>query len=200
MIGTLLYMAPEQFHGSGTDALCDIFAYGIIFYELITGKHPFAAADAQSLMYRISFAEPAPLGSLNPDLPEGLQQVITRLLHKDREMRYQSLKEVQFDIGPILVDLRQKQALELLGQAQEVYGSGDLEKAQALVLEVLNLDPADKVARALWEDLQQQLRLRAVQPRIDALIDHSPPPQAGAGPSGTLPEGIRAAARLAPRL
>src|SRR5581483_2400831 len=162
ILGTLLYMAPEQFNSATVDVLCDIFAYGVIFYELITGRHPFAASDAHVLMFKISFDEPPPLENSNPDLPESLQRIITRLLHKDRELRYQSLKEVQFDIGPILIDLRQRQAVELLGQARELHDSGELEKAQLMVQEILNLDPADKAARALWDNLQQQLRARTV--------------------------------------
>src|SRR5581483_379992 len=170
MIGTLLYMAPEQLNGSEADVLCDIFAYGAIYYELLAGRHPFAAADARALMYKISFEDPAPLLSVKPDLPEGLQNVIGRLLNKVRELRYQNLREVQLDVSPILMGLRHNHAAALTGKAQQLYDTGQFESAQSLVLEILSLDPGDRVARALWENLQQQIRLRSVRPRIESLL------------------------------
>ena len=97
LIGTLLYMAPEQLAGADFDSFCDIFAYGVIFYELITGKHPFEAPDARSMMYKLTFEDPRPLKEFAPDVPEALQQVVSRIVQRDRELRYQSLKEVQFD-------------------------------------------------------------------------------------------------------
>ena len=90
VIGTLLYMAPEQFAGGEVDALCDIFAYGVVYYEFLTGRHPFEAPDARSLMYKISFEEPPPIRDFVPECPDALQRAVSRLLHKDREFRYQS--------------------------------------------------------------------------------------------------------------
>ena len=129
VLGTLLYMAPEQFAGPDIDALCDIFAYGLIYFELLAGKHPFEASDWRALMYKISFEDPPPLLTLAPEVPEALERVITRILHKDRELRYQSLKEVLFDTEPILIELRQPRR-RLLIQAQQLDEQGQLEPAQ----------------------------------------------------------------------
>ena len=170
VLGTLLYMAPEQFAGSDIDALCDIFAYGLIYFELLAGKHPFEASDSRALMYKISFEDPPPLLTLAPEVPEGLERVITRILHKDRELRYQSLKEVLFDTEPILIELRQSQAASLLIQAQQLYEQGQLEPAQTAVLEVLSLDPSNRVARSLREAIQKQLQQRTLRPKIESLL------------------------------
>jgi len=170
VIGTLLYMAPEQLSGGEVDALCDIFAFGVLFYELLTGRHPFQASDARALMYKTSFEDPPPLRDWVPDCSEALQRAISRLLHKDRQLRYQNLKELQLDIEPVCIELQQQQAATLLKQAQELYARKQLESVQPLVLEVLDLDPSNRLARSLWEDLQKQLQLRTLQPRIDALL------------------------------
>ena len=80
LIGTLRYMAPEQLAGAEFNAQCDIFAYGVIFYELLTGRHPFDAPDAQSLMYKLSFEEPAPIRDFVLGAPDALQQVISWMI------------------------------------------------------------------------------------------------------------------------
>jgi serine/threonine-protein kinase len=170
VIGTLLYMAPEQFAGAEIDALSDIFAYGVLFYEFLTGKHPFEGADARTLMYKISFEDPPPLRDSVPDCPDALQQVISRLLQKDRELRYQSFKEVQLDCEPIRLEFQQQRAAKLLTQAQDQFAKKQLESAQSLLLEVLDLDPSNRLARTLRENVQKQLQLRTLQPRIEALL------------------------------
>ncbi len=171
VIGTLLYMSPEQLKGTpDVDALCDIYSYGVIFFEFVAGRHPFQAADTQSLMYKAAFEEPPPIRKFVADFPDSLQVVISRTLAKDREFRYQSLKQVQFDIDPIRLELQRTRAAELLSDAQEHFKNNDLEQAQKLVREVLSLDPADRVARALWETLERRIQSRTIRPRIDALL------------------------------
>ena len=102
MIGTFRYMAPEQFRAAEPDVRSDIFAYGLIFYELLGGVHPFHAVDAAAQMYNILSVEPMPVGEVCPDCPVELQAVVARLLQKDPELRYQVLDDVLFDLEPVL--------------------------------------------------------------------------------------------------
>jgi eukaryotic-like serine/threonine-protein kinase len=171
VLGTLIYMAPEQFAGAEIDALCDIFAYGVVYFELLTGRHPFEAPDSRALMYKISFEEPPPIRNFVPGFPEALQTVITRILHKDRELRYQSLKDVQFDVEPIRLDLQRQRAAVLLTQAQELFEKKQLDPAQTVIMEALGLDPSNTRARLLRENLQKQLQQRTLQPRIESLLN-----------------------------
>ena len=171
LLGTLIYMAPEQFAGLEIDALCDIFAYGAVYYELITGRHPFEAPDSRALMYKISFEDPPPIRDFVPDCPPALEAVIARILHKDRELRYQSLKDVQFDIEPIRLELQRQRATTLVTQAQELFDKKQLDPAQTVVLEALDLDPANTTARSLKENLQKQLQQRTLQPRIESMLN-----------------------------
>ena len=85
LVGTILYMSPEQFSGTGADALSDVFAYGVTYYELLTGSHPFKSTDPARVMFKITMEDPEPLRLLAPECPEGLEQVVNRALQKDRE-------------------------------------------------------------------------------------------------------------------
>ncbi len=169
LIGTISYMAPEQLRGGEADALCDIWAYGIIYYELLTGKNPFHGPDPASAMFRITSVEPEGVRSLSPACPEELENVIRRLLAKDRENRYQSLDDVLFDTAPILLELEKAQASGLISQATQLIGAGKLDDALLVVRKILDLEPMHREGRALREQLQKELRLRSVRGRIEAL-------------------------------
>ncbi len=130
LIGTLRYMAPEQLAGADFDPRCDIFAYGVIFYELLSGSHPFDAPDAQRLMYKLSFEDPRPIHDLVPALPPGLGHAISRMIQKDRDRRYRTVKDLQFDIEPVRFELQKGRASELLQQAQSLFEQKQLEPAQ----------------------------------------------------------------------
>ena len=171
VVGTLLYMAPEQFAGGEVDPLCDIFAYGVVYYELLTGMHPFQAPDSRALMFKISFEDPPSIRSIVPDCPEALERVIMRILHKDRELRYQSLKDVQFDTQMVRMELQRRRADELVEEAQRLEAENQPDAAQSVAMEALNLDPSNRVARSLRENLQRRSQQRALQPRIEALLN-----------------------------
>jgi predicted Zn-dependent protease len=170
LIGTLPFMAPEQFNGLPSDSLTDIFAYGITCYKLLTGVHPFHASEMGGLMYNIMNKAPTPARSLKPECPEALEQVISKLLAKDRDSRYQTLEDVQFDLEPIILDLRRENVSELLTEARDLVAADQLEAAQPVVRQAIELDPGNRTARELRELLQRQLKDRAVRPKVAALM------------------------------
>ncbi len=171
LIGTLGYMAPEQLAGADSDARCDIFAYGAIFYELVTGRHPFEAENAQRLMFRLSFDDPALIHAFVAGAPDELQRMIFKSIHKDREQRYQSLREIRLDLEPIRLELQKTRASELLLQARGLFDEKRLEAAQKVLQDALVMEPANTAARLLWETLQHRIQQRTLQPRIEALLD-----------------------------
>jgi TonB family protein len=170
VVGTFRYMAPEQFMGSNSDRLSDIFSYGVMYYELVTGTHPFDASEPAGVMFRIMQAEPAPMEQFCPGCPTGLQAVVSRLLSKDRERRYQSLEDAEFDAGPILIDLKTVGAADLLLEARQAVAADEVDTAQRLIREILDLDPSNSGGRELRGLIQTLLRRRAVGPRVDALM------------------------------
>jgi len=169
LIGTILYMAPELLQGADVDALCDIWAYGVIYYEMLAGRNPFESGNLHAEMYKIAHEDPPPLST--PDqCPEALQPVIHRLLARDRELRYQSLEDVQFDTEPILLELRKLEAERLLPQAQDLCARQSWEEAQVLLRSILELEPQNREARALREQVQIEIHRRAMRPRFEALV------------------------------
>ncbi len=173
LIGTLSYMAPELLNGMEADALCDIWAFGTIYYEFLCGQHPFEATDAAAAMYKIMSAEPRRIKSVFPDCPEALDNVIFRLLAKDRESRYQSLEDVLFDTAPIRLELETQQAGRLVSQAQDLINRGKLEEAEPLIRRILALDPLHQEGRALRKELQHGLKTRSIQTRVHSLSEQS---------------------------
>ncbi len=83
IVGTLLYMAPEQLRGVGVDHRADLWALGVILYELLAGKTPFAGAGQAVVVTRILHEEPAPIRTLRADVPVQLEALVSRLLCKD---------------------------------------------------------------------------------------------------------------------
>lgn len=98
--GTPAYMAPEQLRGSPPDPRNDLWALGAVLYELLTGRQPFTGESIPEIVARLFEGPPPPLGSLRPEVPPGLVQVVERLLCHDLEKRYASCGELLTDISP----------------------------------------------------------------------------------------------------
>jgi serine/threonine protein kinase/Tol biopolymer transport system component len=103
-IGTLAYMAPEQIQGEEVDARSDIFSFGIVLYELLTGHLPFRGEHEAAMMYSIVNTEPEPLQHYVPDAPSELLHILDRALEKDREDRYQAVHEMLIDLRRLRKD------------------------------------------------------------------------------------------------
>ncbi len=97
-VGTLAYMAPEQIQGSDVDARSDIFSFGVVMYEMLTGHLPFRSEHEAALMYSIINDEPEPIQKYREDLPPVLMNLIQRALEKDPNDRYQSINEVVIEL------------------------------------------------------------------------------------------------------
>ncbi len=94
MLGTVPYMAPEQIRGEAVDARSDLFALGIILYELASGRRPFTGATLADVGSAILRDAPAPLLSLRADLPRDLNRIVSRCLEKSPRDRFQTARDV----------------------------------------------------------------------------------------------------------
>jgi serine/threonine-protein kinase len=104
-LGTAGYLAPEQIQGKKVDPRTDIFTFGVVAYELVTGKRPFESATLSNVLYRILNEDPEPPKARAPGCSEALDSVIRRCMTKDPEARYQTATE-------LLEDLRRLSAAE----------------------------------------------------------------------------------------
>jgi serine/threonine protein kinase/Tol biopolymer transport system component len=103
-IGTLAYMAPEQIQGGEVDARSDIFSFGIVLYEMLTGHLPFRGEHEAAMMYAIVNQDPEPLQQHVPDAPSELLHILDRALAKDREERYQTILDMLIDLRRLKKD------------------------------------------------------------------------------------------------
>jgi eukaryotic-like serine/threonine-protein kinase len=98
VIGTVQYMAPEQLQGKQTDSRSDIFAFGVVVYEMITGRKAFEGAHPASVAAAILHTDPQPPATLQPRMPMALDRVIRKCLAKDPEDRWQTARDLKDEL------------------------------------------------------------------------------------------------------
>ena len=95
ILGTPSYMSPEQAEGEKIDSRSDIFSFGIVMYEAITGERPFKGESYAAIVSELLTKEPPPISEIKPDTPFLLSRLIVRCLHKSASRRFQTMHEVR---------------------------------------------------------------------------------------------------------
>ena len=103
-IGSVHYIAPEQARGAVTDEKSDVYSVGVMLYEMLTGKLPFEAENAVSVAIMQMQSEAKTPRSINPEIPEGLEEITLKAMKKDPEQRYASAAEMIRDINAFRQD------------------------------------------------------------------------------------------------
>lgn len=97
-MGTVGYMSPEQAQGLPVDHRSDIFSFGAMLYEALTGSRPFGGTSAVDTLHQIIHDQPAPVSTIAPSAPAEAQRIVRKCLAKSPDERYQSMKEVAIDL------------------------------------------------------------------------------------------------------
>ena len=98
VVGSVHYISPEQARGSHVDSRTDIYSFGVLLYEMFTGKLPFDGEEAVSIAMKHVNQMPLPPKSVKPDLPQGINDIIMKCLQKDPARRYQTASELREDL------------------------------------------------------------------------------------------------------
>src|SRR6266404_444548 len=98
VMGTAFYMSPEQAKGMAVDARSDVWSLGVVIYEMVTGLLPFAGDTSNETVSLILQKEPAPLARFSHEVPAELERIVSKTLTKNREERYQTIKDLTLDL------------------------------------------------------------------------------------------------------
>jgi serine/threonine protein kinase len=104
VLGTIDYMSPEQIRGLAVDRRSDIFSFGVMLYEMITGRLPFSGTSKTDLVFRITQAQPEPLSRYSYDVPPELDRIVRKCLEKEPARRYQSARDLLVDLSGLKRD------------------------------------------------------------------------------------------------
>jgi serine/threonine-protein kinase len=115
IIGTANYMSPEQARGQAVDARTDIFSFGVMLYEMLSGKLPFEGQNALDVIGLILHKEFAPLIQTAPDAPRELKHIVEKCLRKDRDERFQTARDLLIDLKDVRRELEFQNELERTG-------------------------------------------------------------------------------------
>lgn len=128
VMGTLAYMSPEQARGKEVDARTDIWSLGVVLYEMTAGRFPFAGETSSDLVAAILRTEPPTLNRYAPEVPAELERIVTKALRKDRDQRYQVMKDLELDLKSL------KQRLEFESELERSAAPNQVHSEQSKIL------------------------------------------------------------------
>ncbi len=134
VIGTAAYMSPEQARGQVVDARSDIFSFGVVLYEMIAGKRPFTGANAIDVIGSILNKEPKPVHQQVAEVPHEIERIIGKTLRKDRDERYQTVKDLLLDLKDV------KQELEFQNKLERTASPPHIEEAKTQIINAIATD------------------------------------------------------------
>ena len=170
LIGTIDYMSPEQIRGEKVDGRSDIWAVGVMMYEILTYTKPFQGGNITAVMFAIVSQEPKSIRDLRPDLPPELDDVVRRIFKKEPGERYQNMEELLGELEPVARKMQQESVGVLVTQSESLLNQGDLQRAKELLKQALVLDTSHMHAKTLLDKVNSAIRMSEVAPKLNAMV------------------------------
>ncbi|MEW6062298.1 MAG: serine/threonine-protein kinase, partial [Bacteroidota bacterium] len=123
-VGTMGYMSPEQVQGFNVDHRTDIFSFGVLLYELLSGQSPFKGMHETAIIYEIVNVDPEPISIVKPELPPDLDAILLECLAKEPDERYQSAKEIVKDLRKLKRESSRQTVSKILAVRKSQIASG----------------------------------------------------------------------------
>jgi eukaryotic-like serine/threonine-protein kinase len=160
VIGTVPYMAPERLKGATFDGRSDIFAVGVLLYQVLTGHLPFPGEELALVSQLLNEKHP-PLSDHIQDYPPALDVILERALEKEPEDRYQTAEEMAADLYLVTETLKKDYSEQLMAEATKLSESSNFVGARDALVQLLKLDNQHTQARKLLAEVNQHLTRRA---------------------------------------
>jgi eukaryotic-like serine/threonine-protein kinase len=171
IIGTLGYMSPQLLRGGRAEARSDIWAVGVMLYELLAYQRPFNGDNQAALMMNILTQEMPPLSETAPGTPEDVSLLLARMLQKDIGGRFQSMEEVLIELEPVWRRLQQSEVSSLIDDGHKLFELREFTKAQDVLRRVLQIDTANTLAKNLLEKVNTEVRRNQILPQMKSRVE-----------------------------
>src|SRR4030095_10988611 len=149
VVGTVTYMSPEQARGLEVDARTDIWSLGVVLYEMICGRIPFDGSTTSDIIVSILEREPPSLTTIAPNTPPELQRIITKALRKNRDERYQGIKDLLVDLKTLRQESDLQAKLRAVAQASIEPTEASPANAQAITTSNSRISPVTSLSQGL---------------------------------------------------
>ena len=154
MMGTISYMSPQQLNGQRADERSDIYATGVVAYELIAGKRPFSGENHAAVIVSVLSHTPQPLAEMNPDCPSDLIAIIERAMHKEDVKRYQNMGMMLAELEPVWKREQERGVSELMQEARNFLDDQKYSEARKQLDHILRINRESTTATGLLQELR----------------------------------------------
>jgi serine/threonine-protein kinase len=171
MMGTPAYMSPQLLRGEKADERADIWALGVMLYEMVAYQRPFQGDNPAALMWNIISQQPRPLCEVAPGCPPELEEIVGHMLEKEATLRLQTMEDVLLELDPLYKRLQKGRFDELVIESRGLIQTEELQAARGKLIEALHLDSSNAEAKTLLDRVSAEIRRQAGRVRAKEQLE-----------------------------